>query len=105
MHVAALSGQSGIIRILIKTIKNIHFIRRLYVNDTEEQTQKRIQFILDMYLNTPDKMVSSIVEIRFEMNLMFSSSKMRLHFIWLRNSDIIKLYPLYLMNQIVVEMQ
>jgi hypothetical protein len=57
MHVAALSGQSGIIRILIKTIKNVHFIRRLYVNDTEEQTQQRIQFILDMYLNTPDKMV------------------------------------------------
>jgi hypothetical protein len=58
MHVAALSGQSGIIRILIKTIKNVHFIRRLYVNDTEEQTQQRIQFILDMYLNTPDKMVN-----------------------------------------------
>jgi hypothetical protein len=57
MHVAALSGQSSIIRILIKTIKNVHFIRRLYVNDTEEQTQQRIQFILDMYLNTPDKMV------------------------------------------------
>jgi hypothetical protein len=60
MHVAALSGQSGIIRILIKTIKNVHFIRRLYVNDTEEQTQQRIQFILDMYLNTPDKMVNGI---------------------------------------------
>ncbi|UJR35490.1 hypothetical protein I4U23_028244 [Adineta vaga] len=56
MHVAALSGQSGIIRLLIKTIKNVHFIRRLYVNDTEEQTQQRIQFILDMYVNTPDKM-------------------------------------------------
>ncbi|CAF1246419.1 unnamed protein product [Adineta steineri] len=56
MHVASLSGQAEIIRILIKTIKNVHFIRRLYVNDTEEQTQKRIQFILDMYLNTPDKM-------------------------------------------------
>ena len=57
MHVAALTGQATIIRLLIKTIKNIHFVRRLYVNDTEEQTQKRIQFILDMYLNTPDKMV------------------------------------------------
>jgi len=61
MHVASLSGQSNIIRILIKTIKNIHFIRRLYVNDTEEQTQQRIQFILDMYLNTPDKMVPMIL--------------------------------------------
>jgi hypothetical protein len=61
MHVAALSGQSTIIRILIKTIKNVHFIRRLYVNDTEEQTQQRIQFILDMYLNTPDKMVKRII--------------------------------------------
>jgi hypothetical protein len=60
MHVAALSGQPTIIRILIKTIKNVHFIRRLYVNDTEEQTQQRIQFILDMYLNTPDKMVKRI---------------------------------------------
>lgn len=57
MHVAALSGQSGIICSLIKTIKNIQFIRRLYVNDTEEQSRQRIQFILDMYLNTPDKMV------------------------------------------------
>ena len=57
MHVAALSGQSGIMRSLIKTIKNIQFIRRLYVNDTEEQSRQRIQFILDMYLNTPDKMV------------------------------------------------
>jgi len=57
MHVAALSGQSNIIRLLIKTIKNVQFIRRLYVNDSEEQTQKRIRFILDMYLNTPDKMV------------------------------------------------
>ncbi|CAF0864148.1 unnamed protein product [Adineta ricciae] len=56
MHVAALAGQSGIIRLLIRTIKNVHFIRRLYVNDTEGQTQQRIQFILDMYLNTPDKM-------------------------------------------------
>jgi len=56
MHVAALSGQSGIICSLIKTIKNIQFIRRLYVNDTEEQSRQRIQFILDMYLNTPDKM-------------------------------------------------
>ncbi|CAF1682849.1 unnamed protein product [Rotaria magnacalcarata] len=56
MHVAALSGQSAIIRTLIKTIKSVHFIRRLYINDTEEQTQKRIRFILDMYLNTPDKM-------------------------------------------------
>ena len=59
MHVAALSGQSGIMRSLIKTIKNIQFIRRLYVNDTEEQSRQRIQFILDMYLNTPDKMVGS----------------------------------------------
>lgn len=57
MHVAALSGQSNLIRLLTKTIKNVQFIRRLYVNDTEEQTQKRIRFILDMYLNTPDKMV------------------------------------------------
>jgi hypothetical protein len=65
MHVAALSGQSIIIRILIKTIKNMHFIRRLYVNDTEEQTQQRIQFILDMYLNTPDKMVQRIVCLLF----------------------------------------
>ena len=59
MHVAALAGQSGIIRLLIRTIKNVHFIRRLYVNDTEGQTQQRIQFILDMYLNTPDKMVQN----------------------------------------------
>ncbi|CAF0721423.1 unnamed protein product [Rotaria sordida] len=56
MHVAALSGQSSIIRVLTKTIKNIHFIRRLYINDSEEQTQQRIKYILDMYLNTPDKM-------------------------------------------------
>ena len=61
MHVAALSGQSTIVRTLIKTIKTVHFIRRLYVNDTEEQTQQRIQFILDMYLNTPDKMVKRII--------------------------------------------
>lgn len=61
MHVAALTGQATIIRLLIRTIKNIHFIRRLYVNDTEQQTQKRIRFILDMYLNTPDKMVGRIV--------------------------------------------
>ena len=62
MHVAALTGQSMIIRLLIKTIKNIQFIRRLYVNDTEEQTQKRIRFILDMYLNTPDKMVIRFID-------------------------------------------
>lgn len=64
MHVAALAGQAGIIRLLIKTIKNVHFIRRLYVNDTEEQTQKRIRFILDMYLNTPDKMVNASVTMK-----------------------------------------
>lgn len=66
MHVAALSGQSNIIRLLIKTIKNVQFIRRLYVNDSEEQTQKRIRFILDMYLNTPDKMVKT--ELIFQTN-------------------------------------
>ena len=60
MHVAALTGQSAIIRILVQTIKRIDFIRRLYINDTEEQTRQRIQFILDMYLNTPDKMVTHI---------------------------------------------
>ena len=59
MHVAALSGQAGIMRLLIDTIKNINFIRRLYISDTDEQTYQRIQFILDMYLNTPDKMVFS----------------------------------------------
>ena len=63
MHVAALSGQSSIIRTLIKTIKNVHFIRRLYTNDTEEQTQQRIKFLLDMYLNTPDKMVKVKIDI------------------------------------------
>lgn len=66
MHVAALTGQSMIIRLLIKTIKNIQFIRRLYVNDTEEQTQKRIRFILDMYLNTPDKMVMKLIDFDWE---------------------------------------
>jgi ankyrin repeat and LEM domain-containing protein 2 len=61
MHVACLCGQTGIIRSLIATIKNVEFIRRLYVKDTEEQTRQRIQFILDMYLNTPDKMVKTNV--------------------------------------------
>lgn len=57
MHVAALSGQAGIMRLLINTIKNLEFIRRLYANDDEEQSLQRVQFLLDMYVNTPDKMV------------------------------------------------
>lgn len=104
MHVAALTGQSAIIRLLVQTIKRIDFIRRLYINDTEEQTRQRIQFILDMYMNTPDKMVTPIVVAILDIVVLFSSKTKRL-FISHRNSDTTMQYAFYSMNPAVVEMQ
>ncbi|CAF0725414.1 unnamed protein product [Didymodactylos carnosus] len=56
LHIAALSGQAIIIRTTIKIIKDVNFIKKLYINDSNEQIQARLEYIVDMYLNTPDKM-------------------------------------------------
>lgn len=56
MHVAAKENQAGISQLLLNTLENPEFMRRMYPDDDDGMLLKRIQYIVDLYLNTPDKM-------------------------------------------------
>lgn len=41
--------------LILSTVSNIDFVRLLYGDDTNQNSQERAQVFLDLYLNTPDK--------------------------------------------------
>lgn len=40
---------------ILSTVSNLNFVRKLYGDDTNQDSEERAQVFLDLYLNTPDK--------------------------------------------------
>ncbi|KAK3593567.1 hypothetical protein CHS0354_018656 [Potamilus streckersoni] len=57
MHLAAMKNQPEMCQLILDTLEDRQFVRKLYVGskDTEETMTKRINFLVDLYLNMPDK--------------------------------------------------
>lgn len=53
LHVAAKAKNPIMCELILNTISNIKFIKKLYVDDKEPE--ERAKILLDLYLNTPDK--------------------------------------------------
>ncbi|XP_075234528.1 ankyrin repeat and LEM domain-containing protein 2 [Lycorma delicatula] len=57
LHICAKNNKGAICALILKTISDVDFIRRLYGDNSEsiEAAQDRCNVLLDLYLNTPDK--------------------------------------------------
>jgi len=53
-HIAARANKPDIMALILVTISNISFIRKLYPKEPSENVQDRLDHLLDSYLNTPD---------------------------------------------------
>lgn len=53
-HIAARADKAEIMGLLLDTISNYSFLRKLYPNLSDDNVQDRINHLLDSYLNTPD---------------------------------------------------
>lgn len=53
-HIAARSNKPDIIALILKTISNPNYIRRLYPKDQDFTFRERLKHLIDSYLNTPD---------------------------------------------------
>lgn len=41
--------------LILSTVSNVNFVRKLYGDDTNQDSEERAKVFLDLYLNTPDK--------------------------------------------------
>ncbi|XP_077559143.1 ankyrin repeat and LEM domain-containing protein 2 isoform X1 [Haemaphysalis longicornis] len=55
LHVACAKGQPALVKILLETLKDPHFLELLFPDDSSDVRLRRTAFLLDLYLNTPDK--------------------------------------------------
>jgi ankyrin repeat and LEM domain-containing protein 2 len=55
LHICAKENRFEIATLILDSITNPIFMRKLYINDSNEQIEQRIEHILDLYLNTPEK--------------------------------------------------
>lgn len=53
-HIAAKANKPDIMALLLDTITNFGFLRKLYPKESDENIQDRVNHLLDSYLNTPD---------------------------------------------------
>jgi hypothetical protein len=53
-HIAARANKPDIMALILDTISNFGFIRKLYPKESDSNLQDRINHLLDSYLNTPD---------------------------------------------------
>lgn len=55
LHIAAKHNRPRIAELILKTVSNVNFIKRLYGAAGENSYVARPEVLLDLYLNTPDK--------------------------------------------------
>ncbi|XP_072514875.1 ankyrin repeat and LEM domain-containing protein 2 [Salminus brasiliensis] len=55
LHVAAKENQPAMACLILETLEDPEFMRRMYPHDQEDMLRQRIEYIVDLYLNTPDK--------------------------------------------------
>ncbi|KAK8788717.1 hypothetical protein V5799_021507 [Amblyomma americanum] len=55
LHVSCAKGQPELVRLLLETLQDPHFLELLYPDDSSDVRTRRTAFLLDLYLNTPDK--------------------------------------------------
>ena len=53
-HIAARANKPGIVALILTTVSNPSFLRKLYPRESDENVQDRFKHLLDSYLNTPD---------------------------------------------------
>lgn len=53
-HIAARANKSDILALVLDTVTNTSFLRKLYPKEPDHNIQERINHLLDSYLNTPD---------------------------------------------------
>lgn len=53
-HISARANKPDIMALILDTVTNLKYIRKLYPNESEENLQDRVNHLLDSYLNTPD---------------------------------------------------
>lgn len=53
-HIAARANKPDIMALLLDTVANPNFLRKLYPGEPNHNVQERINHLLDSYLNTPD---------------------------------------------------
>lgn len=58
-HIACKSNQGEALRLILDTITNKEFVKKMYPKDSEDTLKERMTVLLDSYLNTPEKVVSS----------------------------------------------
>ncbi|XP_030749829.1 ankyrin repeat and LEM domain-containing protein 2 isoform X2 [Sitophilus oryzae] len=55
LHVAAKERNAAVVELILNTISNPDFIKKLYGDDNQENAEQRCKMLLDLYLNTPTK--------------------------------------------------
>lgn len=60
LHVCAKENRFKISELILDTLSNVHYIQRLYKNDTMEQSKRRVHHLLDSYFNMPEKGVKNL---------------------------------------------
>lgn len=55
LHVAAKCKNAAIAELVLETISDDNFLRKLYQDESLESRRQRASILLDLYLNTPDK--------------------------------------------------
>lgn len=53
-HIAARANKPDIMALILDTVSNISFLRKLYTKESDQNVQDRKNHLLDSYLNTPD---------------------------------------------------
>lgn len=53
-HIAARANKPDIMALILDTITNFSFIKKLYPDESDVNIQQRVNHLLDSYLNTPD---------------------------------------------------
>jgi len=53
-HISARANKPDILALVLDTVTNLKFVRKLYPNESDSNLQDRANHLIDSYLNTPD---------------------------------------------------
>lgn len=53
-HIAARANRPEIMALILETVGNVEFLRKLYPDQPDQNVRDRLNHLLDSYLNTPD---------------------------------------------------
>lgn len=53
-HIAARSNKPEILALILETVSNQSFMKKLYAQESDQNIQDRVKHLVDSYLNTPD---------------------------------------------------